>query len=84
MNWYVLGRKGYGRMIELKEVLCRVSRSYHSAKKEHLGTDKASLPSAMTLTLGKEASFAECLLTHSAKKLAKGPAGGLVAECYFG
>jgi hypothetical protein len=46
-----------------------------------LGTSKASLPSATTLTLGKEASFAECLLAHSAKKLTKGPAGSLVAEC---
>jgi hypothetical protein len=27
----------------------------------------------VTLVLGKEASFAECLLEHSAKKLTKGP-----------
>jgi hypothetical protein len=46
-----------------------------------LGTSKASLPSVVTLALGKEASFAECLLAHSAKKLTKGPAGGPFAEC---
>jgi hypothetical protein len=48
---------------------------------EHLGTGKASLPSVVTMTLGKEASFAECLLAHSAKKLTKGPAGGPFVEC---
>jgi hypothetical protein len=37
------------------------------AKKAHLGTGKASLMSAMTLTLGKEATFAECLLLQSTK-----------------
>jgi hypothetical protein len=37
-----------------KEVLCRVSRSLHSAKKEHLGPGKASLPSAMAPKLGKK------------------------------
>jgi hypothetical protein len=30
------------------------------------------LPSAMALVLDKEASFAECLLVHSAKELTKG------------
>jgi hypothetical protein len=58
-----------------------VSRSYHSAKKAHLGTGKASLPSVVALTFGKEASFVEYLLVHSAKKLTKEPAGDLVAEC---
>jgi hypothetical protein len=51
-----------------KETLCRVSRSYHSAKKAHLGTGKASLPSVVALSLGKEASFIECLLVHSTKE----------------
>jgi hypothetical protein len=37
-------------------------------------TDKASLPKVVALTLDKEASFGECLLMHSAKKLIKGPA----------
>jgi hypothetical protein len=64
-----------------KELVCQVSRSWHSEKKEHLGTGKVSLLSATALKLSKEASFAECLLEHSAKKLTKGPAGGLVAEC---
>jgi hypothetical protein len=53
----------------------------HSAEKQHLGTDKAFLPSVVALALHKEASFAECLLEHSAKKLIKGPAGGHFAEC---
>jgi hypothetical protein len=35
----------------------------------------------MALTPDKEASFVECLLAHSVKKLTKRPAGGLVAEC---
>jgi hypothetical protein len=35
----------------------------------------------MALALGKEASFDECLLAHSTKKLTKGPARGLVVEC---
>jgi hypothetical protein len=39
------------------------------------------LHSAVTLTLGKEESFAECLLAHSAKKLTKGPTGGTFAKC---
>jgi hypothetical protein len=63
-----------------KEVLCRVPGSYHSAEKQHLGTGKASLPSAVALTLGKEASFVECLQEHSTKKLTKGPAGRPFAE----
>jgi hypothetical protein len=44
-------------------------------------TGKSSLPSVVSLTFGKEASFVECLLEHLTKKLTKGPAGGLVAEC---
>jgi hypothetical protein len=64
-----------------KEALCRVSRSYHSAKKAHLGTGKASLLSAVALALGKEASFIECLLVHSAKELTKGSASDPFAEC---
>jgi hypothetical protein len=59
----------------------KIERLVYSVEKEHLGTDKASLPSVVTLTLGKEASFAECLLAHSAKKLTKGPAGGPFAKC---
>jgi hypothetical protein len=35
----------------------------------------------VALTLGKEARFAECLLDHSAKNLAKGSAGGPFAKC---
>jgi hypothetical protein len=46
-----------------------------------LGTGKTSLPSAVALALGKEASFVECLLEHSAKNLTKGPAGRPFAEC---
>jgi hypothetical protein len=38
-----------------------------------MGTGKASLTSVVALTLGKEATFAECLLMHSAKELTKGP-----------
>jgi hypothetical protein len=49
----------------------------------HLDTDKASLSSAMVSALGKEATFAKCLLVHSAKVLTKGPAGDLVAECHL-
>jgi hypothetical protein len=52
-------------------------------KKEHLGTGKASLPSVVALALGKETSFAECLLVHSAKELTKGPAGVPFAECHI-
>jgi hypothetical protein len=74
--------------------LCRVQHSAktllaecqgHSTrqKKEHLGTDKASLSSATTLTLDKKTSFAECLLGHSTKKLTKGFADELVAECHL-
>jgi hypothetical protein len=39
------------------------------------------LPSAMELALGKEASFVECLLSHSAKELTKGPTGDPFADC---
>jgi hypothetical protein len=58
----------------------------HSAKKssvekQYLCTGKTFLPSVVALTLGKEASFAECLLEHLAKKLTKGPAGGPFVEC---
>jgi hypothetical protein len=35
----------------------------------------------MASALGTEATFAECLLVHSAKVLTKGPAGDLFAEC---
>jgi hypothetical protein len=39
----------------------------------------------MASALGKEATFAECLLlVHSAKVLTKGPVGDLVAECLSG
>lgn len=64
-----------------KEVLCRVSWAYHSAKRAHLDTGKASLPIVVALTLGNEASFARCLLMHSAKELTKGHVGDLFAEC---
>jgi hypothetical protein len=47
-----------------------------------MGTGKASLPSVVALVLGKEATFAECLLVHLAKQLAKGPAGDLFVECW--
>jgi hypothetical protein len=53
----------------------------HSAKKEYLGTDKAYLPSATSLTLGKEVGFAECLIEHLVKIVTNGPTGGLIAEC---
>jgi hypothetical protein len=56
-------------------------RAIASTKKEYLGIGKASLPSATDLALGKEASFAERLLEHSAKKLTKGPTGDLFVEC---
>jgi uncharacterized lipoprotein NlpE involved in copper resistance len=49
-------------------------------KEVHLGTGKASLPSAMTLVLGKKAPFAECLVVHSAKRQAKGPTGAPFAK----
>jgi hypothetical protein len=39
------------------------------------------LLSVVALTLGKEASFAKCLLEHSAKKLTKGPADRPFVEC---
>jgi hypothetical protein len=58
-----------------------VSGLEHSAEKQHLGTGKASLPSVLALTLGKEANFPECPLDHSTKNLTKGPAGGTFAEC---
>jgi hypothetical protein len=40
-----------------------------------------ALPSDVALVLGKEATFAECLLVRSAKLLTKGPAGDPFAEC---
>jgi hypothetical protein len=52
----------------------------HSVKKTHLGTGNVSLPSDVVQTLGKEVLFAECLSSHSAKGLAKGPAGASFAE----
>jgi hypothetical protein len=45
------------------------------------GTGKASWPSDVALALGKEASFAECLLVQSIKKLTKGSTGDIFAEC---
>jgi hypothetical protein len=51
------------------------------AGKVYLGTGKVSLPSAVAPTLGKEASFPECLLEHSTKNLTPGPAGGPFVEC---
>jgi hypothetical protein len=45
-----------------------------------MGTDKASLPSVVALTLDKEGTFAECLLMHSAKELTKGLAAAPFAE----
>jgi hypothetical protein len=47
----------------------------------HLDTGKVSLLSVMASALGKEVTFVECLLVHSAKMLTKGPADDLVAEC---
>jgi hypothetical protein len=55
--------------------LCRVSRPYHSTKNQDLGTGIGSLPSVMSLTLGKELDmrtlpggfFAKCPKWHSAK-----------------
>jgi hypothetical protein len=38
----------------------------------------------MALTLGKEATFAECLLMLSAKELTNKPAGDFFAECWSG
>jgi hypothetical protein len=35
----------------------------------------------VALALGKEASFVECLLAHSAKELTKGSTGDTFAEC---
>jgi hypothetical protein len=58
-----------------------VSGPEHSAEKQHLGTGKASLSSALTLTLGKEANFVKCPLEHSEKNLTKGADGGTFAEC---
>jgi hypothetical protein len=50
-----------------KGPLCRVSGQEQPAEKQHLGTGKASLPSALALKLGKEPD--------------KGPAGGTFAKC---
>jgi hypothetical protein len=66
-----------------KEFLYRVQWPKHSAKKAHLETDKASLSSVVPLLLGKEASFVDCLLVHSAKELTKGSAGDPFAEWYL-
>jgi hypothetical protein len=52
----------------------------HSAKKAHLRTGKVYLPSAVAEALDKEAAFAECLLMHLAKRLAKGPTSAPVVE----
>jgi hypothetical protein len=72
-------KKGYSG--HDKEVLCRVSRSKHSTKKAHLGTGKASWSSDVALSLGKEASFVECLLVQSVKELTKRSTGDIFAEC---
>jgi hypothetical protein len=40
-----------------------------------------ALPSDVALVLGKEATFAECLLVCSAKLLIKRPVGDPFAEC---
>jgi hypothetical protein len=56
-------------------------QGHSTAEKQYLGTGIASLPSVVALTFGKEASFAKCLLEHSAKNLTKGPASGSFAEC---
>jgi hypothetical protein len=45
-----------------------------------MGTSKASLPSVVAGTLGREATFVECQQMHSAKELTKGPVGALFAE----
>jgi hypothetical protein len=45
-----------------------------------MGTGKAFLPSVVALALGKEATFVECLLVHSAKVLTKRSAGDLFVE----
>jgi hypothetical protein len=50
-------------------------------KEGTLGTGKASLSSDVALAFGKEGTFDECLLVHSAKELTKGPAGDPFAEC---
>jgi hypothetical protein len=49
---------------------CRV---LHSAKSTDLDTGLGSLPSVMSLALGKEVVFAECHLRHSTKNLTWGP-----------
>jgi hypothetical protein len=65
-----------------KEALCRVI----TLGKEHrpLGTDLGSLPSVMSLALGKEVGFAECRTEHSAKNLTWGPslAGSLPSAAW--
>jgi hypothetical protein len=43
-------------------------------------SSSASLLNVVALALGKEATFAEWLLVHSAKELTKGPAGDLFVE----
>jgi hypothetical protein len=45
-----------------------------------MGTGKASLSSVVSEILDKEATFAEWLLMHLAKRLSKGPTGAPVAE----
>lgn len=52
----------------------------HLAKKAHLGTSKASLPSVVVSAPDKEAFFAECILAHSTKGLAKRHTGAPFAE----
>jgi hypothetical protein len=50
------------------------------SKEDTPRTDKASLSSVMAEALRKEATFVECLLMHSATRLAKGPTRALFVE----
>jgi hypothetical protein len=87
MDGIIKTNKGGGVLVTFlsvtlsKEFLHRVQWPKHLAKKAHLGTGKAALPSVVAFALGKEASFVECLLEHPAKELTKGPAGHIFAEC---
>jgi hypothetical protein len=53
---------------------CRtLDTAKHSVKNQDLGTGIGSLPSVMSMALDKEARFAECHTSHSAKYLTWGP-----------
>jgi hypothetical protein len=67
-----------------KEVLCRVSGPKHSAKTQDLGTGIGSLPSVISLALGKEACFAECHTNHSVKYLTWGPLWRILCRVLLG